>query len=69
VLGNSILISPWFPGIFRPPRELKISGAFTHESVECYVGTAPGLFYGGCHGLDEQAVFAELCRPPRLAGG
>lgn len=26
----------------------------------CYVGTAPGLFYGGCHGDDERAVFDEL---------
>lgn len=28
----------------------------------CYVGSSPGLFYGGCHGDDEQAVFAELCQ-------
>ena len=28
----------------------------------CYVGSAPGLFYGGCHGDDEQQVFAELCQ-------
>ncbi len=27
----------------------------------CYVGSAPSLIYGGCHGDDEQAVFAELC--------
>ena len=27
----------------------------------CYVGSAPGLFYGGCHGEDQQEVFAELC--------
>lgn len=27
----------------------------------CYVGSSPGLFYGGCHGDDEQQVFAELC--------
>ena len=27
----------------------------------CYVGSAPGLIYGGCHGTDEKAVFAELC--------
>ena len=27
----------------------------------CYVGSAPGLVIGGCHGDDEQAVFAELC--------
>ena len=28
----------------------------------CYVGSAPGLFYGGCHGDDERQVFEELCR-------
>ncbi len=28
---------------------------------ECYVGSAPGLVYGGCHGTDERAVFDELC--------
>ncbi len=28
----------------------------------CFVGSCPGLFYGGCHGDDEQKVFAELCR-------
>ena len=27
----------------------------------CYVGSAPGLIYGGCHGPDERAVFNELC--------
>jgi predicted RNase H-like HicB family nuclease len=31
------------------------------EEDSCYVGTAPGLFDGGCHGNDPQAVFAELC--------
>lgn len=29
---------------------------------QCYVGSCPGLFYGGCHGDNEQEVFAELCR-------
>ncbi len=29
---------------------------------KCFVGSAPGLVYGGCHGDDEQEVFAELCR-------
>ena len=24
-------------------------------------GQLSGLFYGGCHGQDEQEVFAELC--------
>lgn len=28
----------------------------------CYVGSSPGLFYGGCHGDDEQQVFAVLCQ-------
>jgi predicted RNase H-like HicB family nuclease len=32
------------------------------EEDGCFVGSCPGLFYGGCHGEDEQAVFAELCR-------
>ena len=27
----------------------------------CYVGSAPGLIMGGCHGSDEKEVFAELC--------
>ncbi len=27
----------------------------------CYVGSAPGLLYGGCHGDDEVAVFRQLC--------
>ncbi len=31
------------------------------EEDQCYVGSSPGLIYGGCHGDDEQAVFAELC--------
>ena len=31
------------------------------EEDQCYVGSAPGLMYGGCHGPDEQAVFKELC--------
>ena len=32
------------------------------DEDNCFVGSCPGLFYGGCHGDDEQAVFAELCR-------
>jgi len=31
------------------------------DEDQCYVGSAPGLIYGGCHGSDEKAVFAELC--------
>jgi len=32
------------------------------EEDQCYVGSSPGLIYGGCHGADEKAVFDELCR-------
>jgi predicted RNase H-like HicB family nuclease len=31
------------------------------EEDQCYVGSAPGLIYGGCHGDDEKFVFDELC--------
>jgi len=31
------------------------------EDDNCYVGSCPGLIYGGCHGDDEQKVFEELC--------
>lgn len=27
----------------------------------CFIGSAPGLIYGGCHGDDEKAVFEHLC--------
>ena len=32
------------------------------EEDQCYVGSSPGLLYGGCHGNDEMEVFAELCQ-------
>ena len=32
------------------------------DEDQCYVGSAPGLIYGGCHGQDEREVFAELCQ-------
>lgn len=31
------------------------------EEDQFFVGSCPGLFYGGCHGADEKQVFAELC--------
>jgi len=31
------------------------------EEDQRFVGSCPGLLYGGCHGDDEKAVFAELC--------
>jgi predicted RNase H-like HicB family nuclease len=30
------------------------------DEDQSFVGSCPGLFYGGCHGSDEQQVFAEL---------
>ncbi|MBH0199467.1 MAG: hypothetical protein HP497_08620 [Nitrospira sp.] len=32
------------------------------DEDQCYVGSSPGLIYGGCHGSDERAVFDELCQ-------
>ena len=32
------------------------------DEDRCFIGSCPGLFYGGCHGDDEQTVFAELCQ-------
>ncbi len=32
------------------------------QEDQCYVGSSPGLIYGGCHGQDEKQVFEELCR-------
>ena len=32
------------------------------DEDQCYVGSAPGLIYAGCHGLDEKTVFDELCQ-------
>jgi predicted RNase H-like HicB family nuclease len=32
------------------------------DEDQCYIGSAPGLIYGGCHGTDEKAVFESLCR-------
>ena len=32
------------------------------EEDQCFVGSAPGLVYGGCHGDDEKDVFNELCQ-------
>ena len=32
------------------------------ENDHCFVGSCPGLLYGGCHGNDEKAVFSELCQ-------
>ena len=30
------------------------------EEDQCFVGSSPGLLWGGCHGDDEREVFEEL---------
>lgn len=32
------------------------------DEDECFVGSSPGLFLGGCHGNDERQVFEEPCQ-------
>lgn len=32
------------------------------EEDQCYVGRCPELFYGGCHGDEEEQVFMALFR-------
>ncbi len=29
------------------------------DEDQCFVGSCPGLFYGGCHGQSQQSVFAD----------
>ena len=31
------------------------------EEDQCFIGSCPELFYGGCHGPDARGVFDELC--------
>ena len=31
------------------------------DEDQCFIGSCPELFYGGCHGPDPRAVFDELC--------
>ena len=32
------------------------------EEDQCYVGSCPGLMFGGVHGDDEAKVYRELCQ-------
>ena len=32
------------------------------EEDQCFIGSCPELFYGGCHGDNEYEVFNELCK-------
>ena len=31
------------------------------DQDNCFIGSCPELLYGGCHGSDAKAVFADLC--------
>ena len=53
-------------GRFQGSIEMKDSERYVKlvewsDEDQCYIGTAPGLIYGGCHGADEKEVFDELC--------
>jgi predicted RNase H-like HicB family nuclease len=32
------------------------------DEDQCFIGSCPELFCGGCHGDDPRAVFDELCQ-------
>ena len=32
------------------------------EEDQCYIGTSPGLMFGGVHGSSEKKVYDELCK-------
>lgn len=32
------------------------------DEDNCFIGSCPELFYGGCHGENEHQVFDELCQ-------
>jgi len=32
------------------------------DEGDCFVGSGPGMFYGGCHGDNEKEVFADHCQ-------
>ena len=32
------------------------------DQDQCFIGSCPELFFGGCHGDDSRAVFDELCQ-------
>lgn len=48
-------------------RQVKDSAKFVKivewsNEDQCYVGSSPGLVFGGCYGDNEREVFDELCR-------
>src|SRR5687768_2606570 len=45
----------------RPGRDRYLKLVEWSEEDGCYVGTCPGLIYGGVHGDDEASVYRKLC--------
>ena len=46
--------------------EVRVGAKYTKivewsDEDDCFIGSCPELFYGGCHGSDEKLVFSELC--------
>lgn len=53
-------------GRYRGGHRMKESARYVKivewsDEDRCFVGSCPGLLYGGCHGEDEVAVFEQLC--------
>ena len=44
------------------PRDRYLKIVEWSDEDQCYVGSAPGLILGGCHGEDERQVFDDLCQ-------
>ena len=54
------------PTRVRGEQEMKPSDRYLKivewsEEDGCYVGTCPGIIYGGVHGSDESEIYQELC--------
>ena len=56
-----IFLSDIFDQVEMKPSARYVKIVEWSDEDRCYVGSCPGLFYGGCHGDDERQVFAELC--------
>ncbi|MBI3150613.1 MAG: hypothetical protein HYZ21_00625 [Chloroflexi bacterium] len=43
------------------PRDKYVKLVEWSEEDQCFIGSCPELFHGGCHGEDPVLVFEELC--------
>jgi hypothetical protein len=58
------------PRVTGGMEEMKASARYVmivewSEEDQCYVGSSPGLFYGGCHGEDEMKVPVDAQKAAR----